>query len=173
MLERAGHNNLSTLLDYYENIGWISENVSRRMLELARAEKRYKGTSWTLSAKEHRVSMLFIKKLMGEKIDDPLLKDQGERKAEPVYLKKGEMRPRAGYMEAQRRESDRMKVLIHRREVTIKNLERELEDKDLEVRRLEKKITSLEDRIAKYSTEDRKNKIYRKVLGENIKLRKG
>jgi archaellum component FlaD/FlaE len=28
MLERVGHNNLPMLLDYYENLGWISMDVS-------------------------------------------------------------------------------------------------------------------------------------------------
>src|SRR3972149_7782317 len=73
LLERVGHNNLPKLLDYYKNIGWISDSAVSRMLELSYAEKRFKGTSWTLSAEEQRISRLFIEKLNGREIEDSLL----------------------------------------------------------------------------------------------------
>lgn len=172
MLERVGHNNLPRLLDYYEGIGWISENVSNRLLELADEEKRYIGPSWTLSAEEHRKSMLFIEKISGKEIDDSLLiSAPGRASLEPADAEK--IRPRAGYLEAYSRRKGELEVTIQRREVTIKNLEQELEKKDAEMGKLKEKTQELEGQLAGCRMEVKKNLIYREILEENIRLKKG
>lgn len=167
MLERVGHGNLAGLLEYYVSLGWISRSVPKRLLELARREKHQKGTSWTLSAREHRISMLFIEKLMGRHVDDSLLPISGKRKAELIPAGH-----RAKHLEEKLREFEKMKFMVHRREVTIKNLEQGLEDRDTEIVMLKEKLNEVEEQLKESLMEEKKNKIYREVLEENIRLKK-
>lgn len=158
MLEKVGSNNLPYLLDYYENIGWISRKVTDRLLELSKNEKCYTASSWKLSPEEHRRSLLFIKKLMGKPVDDTLL------------LTKTEI-PRR-YTEAQHLENEKKNFEIQRREVTIKNLEQELEKKNKEIHKLNENIHKLEEQLDKCRTQLKKNQMYRSILKENLRLRK-
>lgn len=171
MLERVGHNNLPQLLDYYISIGWISEDVANRLLELADREKRYKGTSWTLSAEEHRMSLLFIEKIMGREIDNSLLNFPRPGRASLEAVKN--TRPREGYLEAHRNEKENLEFIIHRNMVTIKNLEQELEDRDARIDELRKSVCELEEQLDGCRKELKKNNIYRKIFEENIRLKKG
>ncbi len=172
MLERVGHNNLPQLLEYYESIGWISIDVTDRLLSLAENEKiRYKGPTWTLSPQEHRTSMLFIEKLQGRQVDIPTtcLFSPARANPEPDGMS---VKPRESYLEAHRMEKIDMEFTIQRREVTIKNLERELEKKDLELIKLKERIEELEILYQESQTELGKHRMYREILEENIRLRR-
>ncbi len=169
ILERVGHNNLPRLFDYYKSIGWISVPVANRLLALAQHEKRYNGTSWTLSADEHRISMLFIEKLKGRRVDDSLLSVPQHDKGRPDLQKKIETRPVERMHPVEKK---KMEFVIHRREVTIENLEQELEDKEVEISGLQERILELEIELDECQKEVMRNRIYREILDQNIRLRK-
>ncbi|VVB89866.1 Archaeal flagella protein [uncultured archaeon] len=171
MLERVGHNNLSQLLDYYESLGWINKNFSERLIDLAEAEEqRYAGPSWTLSAEEHRISMIFIEKLRGKSVKIPPISIivPLRAKTELVIITP----PRESYLEAHRIEKNELELAVHRREVTIKNLEEELIKKDIEIGKHKETIRELEYQLNEYKEEDNKNRIYRGILEENVRLKK-
>ncbi len=171
MLERVGHNNLPRLLDHYENLGWISMEVSDKLVELAEIQKqRYVGPSWTLSAEEHRISMLFIEKLQGKPVDISLLSPTAPVKGKPQQAERATHRE--GYIESHRLEKNELEFTVQRREVTIRNLEAELEKKDLEISKFKETIQELEYQLNEKQDEIKKNRIYRGILEENIRLRK-
>jgi predicted RNase H-like nuclease (RuvC/YqgF family) len=169
LLERVGHNNLLRLLNYYKSIGWISDPVADRLLELASIEKRYKGISWTLSAQEQRISRLYIEKLEGRAIEDSLLQVQLPGKARPDVEKKIEIRP-AEYMHPV--EKKKMEFNIHRREVTISNLEKELDEKYTQIEKLNVRIHELENELLESNKELMRNKIYMELMDQNIRIKK-
>ena len=169
LLERVGHNNLPKLLNYYTSIGWISESASIRLLEMANLEKRYKGASWTLSAEEQRISRFFIEKLKGEDIEDSLLNVHIPGKAKPDIEKKMEIRQPERIHPVEKKN---MEISIHRREVTINNLEQELEEKYAEIDNLKEKIRELETAFEENRKELRKNNMYRDLMDQNIRLKK-
>ena len=170
MLERVGHNNLPTLLDHYENLGWISMDVSDRLMELADAEEqRYVGPSWTLSAEEHRISMMFIEKLQGKQVERSLLSVGAIPRAKPEdeILTK----PREGYIEAHRIEREELEQAVARRDVTIRNLEQELEKKEGEIKGLNERIDGMGLELEDCMDEIRKNRVYKGILEENIRVK--
>ena len=170
MLERVGHNNLPLLLDHYEDIGWISSNVSDKLIELAESQKqRYVGPSWTLSAEEHRVSMLFIEKLQGKPDEISVLSTIAPKKAKLQQIERAA--PREGYIESHRLEKEDLEFAVQRREVTIRNLEVELEKKDAEIRKLKEIMQELEYQLNETRDEVKNQRIYRGVLEENIRLK--
>jgi signal recognition particle GTPase len=171
MLERVGHNNLPLLLDHYEDIGWISTNVSDKLIELAESQKqRYVGPSWTLSAEEHRVSMLFIEKLQGRPVEISVLSTIAPKKAKLQQIERAA--PREGYIESHRLEKDELEFAVQRREVTIRNLEAELEKKDVEISKLKEIMQELEYQLNESRDEVKNHRIYRGILEENIRLKK-
>jgi archaellum component FlaD/FlaE len=169
LLERVGHNNLLRLLNYYKGIGWISDPVEQRLLELANAEKRFKGDSWTLSAEEQRISRLYIEKLEGRAIEDSLLHVRLPGKAKPEIEKNIETRP-AEYMHPV--EKKKMEFNIHRREVTIGNLEKELDIKYAEIEKQNTRIHELENELLERNKELMRNKIYMEIMGQNTRIKK-
>jgi archaellum component FlaD/FlaE len=169
LLERVGHNNLPRLLNYYKSIGWISDLVAQRLLELASIEKRYKGISWTLSVQEQRISRLYIEKLKGHVIEESLLQVQFPGKARPDLEKKIEIRP-SEYMHPI--EKKKMEFNIHRREVTISNLEKELDTKYAEIEKQNVRIRELENELLESNKELMRNKIYMEIMDQNIRIKK-
>jgi len=169
LLERVGHNNLPRLLNYYKSIGWINDPVADRLLELASIEKRYKGVSWTLSAQEQRISRLYIEKLKGLAIEDPLLQVPFPGKARPDVENKIEIRY-ADYMHPV--EKKKMEFNIHRREVTISNLEKELDEKYTQIEKLNVRIGELEAQLLESNKELMRNKIYMELMDQNIRIKK-
>jgi len=169
LLERVGHNNLPRLLNYYKSIGWISDPVAQRLLELASIEKRFKGVSWTLSAQEQRISRLYIEKLKGHIIEESLLQIPFPGKARPDMEKKVEIRP-AQYLHPV--EKKKMEFNIHRREVTISNLEKELDEKYTEIEALNERIRELEAQLLESNKELMRNKIYMEIMDQNIRIKK-
>jgi len=169
LLERVGHNNLPSLLNYYKSIGWISDSVAQRLLAFANIEKRYKGVSWTLSAQEQRISRLYIEKLKGNVIEESCLQESFPGKARPDVEKKIEIRP-PEYMHPV--EKKKMEFNIHRREVTISNLEKELEEKYEEIETLNRRIFELETELLERNKELMRNKIYMEIMDQNIRIKK-
>ncbi len=170
MLERVGHNNLPLLLDHYEDIGWISSNVSDKLIELAESQKqRYVGPSWTLSAEEHRISMLFIEKLQGKPVEISVLSTIAPIKAKLQQIERET--PREGYIESNRLEKEDLQFAVQRREVTIRNLEVELEKKEVEINKLKENIQELEYHLNETRDEVKHHRIYRGVLEENMRLK--
>ncbi len=167
LLERVGHNNLPRLLKYYIQIGWISDQAAERLLEIANLEKRYKGPSWTLSAEEQRISRLFIEKLSGKDIDDYLLTVPVPEKAR-VIKKKIEIRPLENMHPIEKK---KMEMKLHRSEVTIINLEQELEEKYSEIQKLKERVHELETELEKKEEEIMRHDIFRNILDDNITLR--
>jgi uncharacterized protein (DUF3084 family) len=171
MLERVGHNNLPILLDHYEDLGWISMNVSDKLIELAESQKQpYEGASWTLSAEEHRTSMLFIEKLQGKPVEISVLSTLAPKKEKTQQIER--VAPREGYIESHRLEKEELEFAVQRREVTIRNLESELEKKDIEINKLKEIIQELEYQLNESMDEVKKLRIYRGILEENITLKK-
>jgi len=171
MLERVGHNNLPILLDHYEELGWISMNVSDKLIELAESqEQRYDGPSWMLSAEEHRTSMLFIEKLRGKHVEISVLSALAPKKASLQQIER--VAPREGYIESHRLEKEELEFAVQRREVTIWNLEAELEKNEGEISKLKEIIQELEYHLNESMDEVKKLTIYRGILEENIRLKK-
>jgi predicted RNase H-like nuclease (RuvC/YqgF family) len=171
MLERVGHNNLPLLLYHYEDIGWISKNVTVKLIERAESQKqRYVGPSWTLSAEEHRISMHFIEKLQGKNVEIPVISAHDQIKEKPQQIER--TAPREGYLESHRIEKEELDIAVHRRDVTIRNLEAELEKKDVEISKLKEIMQELEYKLNESMDEVKKLRIYRGVLEENINLKK-
>ncbi|MEA1944878.1 MAG: FlaD/FlaE family flagellar protein [Euryarchaeota archaeon] len=71
LLELVGPNNLPSILDYYVEIGWISENARLELLAYASGmEDPYEEKiNWKLSTEDHLKVLWFIEQLCGYKID--------------------------------------------------------------------------------------------------------
>lgn len=70
LMEKVGRNNLVDVLDYYVEIGWISEEVSTKMLTYADGIDYYvEKPTWKLLPEDHTKSLMFIEQLRGNKID--------------------------------------------------------------------------------------------------------
>lgn len=169
LLERVGHNNLLRLLNYYKSIGWISDPVAQRLLELANIEKRYKGVSWTLSAQEQQISRLYIEKLKGNIIEESLIQAPFPGKARPYVERRVEIRP-ADYMHPV--EKKKMEFNIHRRDIIISNLEKELDEKCAQIETLNFRIRELENELLESNKELMRNKIYMEIMDQNIRIKK-
>ncbi len=73
LMEKVGRNNLSDVLEYYIEIGWISEEVSSKMMAYADGIDYYvEKPVWKLLPEDHVRSLLFIEQLRGRKIDKNL-----------------------------------------------------------------------------------------------------
>ncbi|MFH1470935.1 MAG: FlaD/FlaE family flagellar protein [Candidatus Micrarchaeota archaeon] len=74
LLETVGHQNIPEVLDYYVDIGWISEKVTMKLLAYASGMVAPRGRSKEkLSTKDHLRSLLFIEKLRGRDFDQSKL----------------------------------------------------------------------------------------------------
>ncbi|MDD5474573.1 MAG: FlaD/FlaE family flagellar protein [Candidatus Methanoperedens sp.] len=74
LMEKAGRNNLIDILEYYIEIGWISDDVSSKMIDMANGIDYYvERPTWKLLPEDHTKSLLFIEQLRGKKVDKNLL----------------------------------------------------------------------------------------------------
>ncbi len=74
LLETVGHQNLPEVLDYYVDIGWISEKVTMKLLAYSSGMVAPRGRAKEkLSTKDHLRSLLFIEKLRGKDFDQSQL----------------------------------------------------------------------------------------------------
>jgi flagellar protein FlaD len=73
LMEKVGRNNLFDVLEYYMEIGWISEDVISKMMAYASGIDYFvERPSWKLLPEDHTKSLLFIEQLRGRKIDKML-----------------------------------------------------------------------------------------------------
>jgi flagellar protein FlaD len=84
LLEKVGRNNLSEVLEYYIDIGWISEEVCEKMIAYANGIDYYvERPTWKLLPDDHTKSLMFIEQLKGRKLDKSML-SKLERDVEKV-----------------------------------------------------------------------------------------
>lgn len=77
LIDKCGRDNLSNILDYYVDIGWISQDAKISLIEYSHgiADERKKGEQTTikktndLTSKDHIQSLVFIQKLKGKQLD--------------------------------------------------------------------------------------------------------
>ena len=73
LMEKVGRNNLFDVLEYYMEIGWISEDVGSKMMAYASGIDYFvERPSWKLLPEDHTKSLLFIEQLRGRKVDKML-----------------------------------------------------------------------------------------------------
>jgi flagellar protein FlaD len=76
LIDRCGRPNLSNILDYYVDIGWLSEDAKINLIDYSQGikeekkggEPAKKGVT-DLPSKDHIQSLIFIQKLKGRKLD--------------------------------------------------------------------------------------------------------
>jgi flagellar protein FlaD len=71
LIDRCGRPNLPEVLDYYVDIGWISEDAKINIMDYSNGitEEITKSGTTELQAKDHIQSLLFIQKIKGKQID--------------------------------------------------------------------------------------------------------
>jgi len=71
LIDRCGRPNLPGILDYYVDIGWISEEAKINIMDYSNGitEEITKTGTTELQAKDHIQSLLFIQKIKGKQID--------------------------------------------------------------------------------------------------------
>ncbi len=91
LMEKVGRNNIVDVLEYYVEIGWISEEVSSKIIDYANGIDYYvERPTWKLLPEDHTRSLFFIEQLRGHKIDKNSLakleRDVGKivRSSEPL-----------------------------------------------------------------------------------------
>ncbi len=80
LIERVGYSGLEDVLDYYVEIGWISEDVMFEILRHAKGIKLYhENSDWRpagfMNVHDHLMSLLFIEALKTGKMNKELLQD--------------------------------------------------------------------------------------------------
>ena len=78
LIERVGYDGLEDVLDYYVDVGWISEEVMFTVLRYAKGIKLYhENSDWRpigfMSVKDHMTSLMFIEALRTGKLDKNIL----------------------------------------------------------------------------------------------------
>ncbi|UCD13090.1 MAG: hypothetical protein JSW60_05895 [Thermoplasmatales archaeon] len=78
LVDKVGKDNLSNVLDYYVDIGWISDKIVTNLIEYSEGvteEKKHKETAEKkeLQANDHIQSLLFIQRLKGGQPDNYFL----------------------------------------------------------------------------------------------------
>ena len=70
LMELVGRNNLPDILSYYEDLGWITEDVRVELLHYAEGIDFYmEKPDWKLTPDDHVKSIWFIESLAGMKVD--------------------------------------------------------------------------------------------------------
>ncbi|MBU0496980.1 MAG: hypothetical protein KKC68_09410 [Candidatus Thermoplasmatota archaeon] len=77
LVDKIGKNQLSDILSYYVDIGWISDDVRLDMLDYAKGiieestkEGTKKPSTISLSTRDHIQSLLYIQKLKDQQLDE-------------------------------------------------------------------------------------------------------
>jgi len=70
LMELVGRNNLSEILSYYEDLGWLTEEVKMELINYAEGIDFYmEKPDWKLTPDDHVKSIWFIENLAGMKVD--------------------------------------------------------------------------------------------------------
>ncbi|ADT84182.1 FlaD/FlaE family flagellar protein [Thermococcus barophilus] len=88
LIDRVGMQNLENILEFYYEIGWISENVLNTLLKYANGTKpHHREPNWRpedkLTIQDHLISLLFIERLRGVRITREIL-DSIEREMKVI-----------------------------------------------------------------------------------------
>ncbi|WP_461866134.1 FlaD/FlaE family flagellar protein [Thermococcus sp.] len=88
LIDRVGMQNLEQVLEFYYEIGWISEDVLNTMLKYANGTKpHHREPNWRpedkLTIQDHLISLLFIERLRGVRITREVL-DSIEREMKVI-----------------------------------------------------------------------------------------
>ena len=76
LVDKTGKSQLTEILTYYVDIGWISDDVRLDMIDYAKGitdiipKEGSKKSSYQLTTKDHIQSLLFIQKLKGQQLDE-------------------------------------------------------------------------------------------------------
>lgn len=70
LIDRVGKDNISNVLNYYVDIGWISDDVKSRLLEYCEGITEESKERKKLVAQDHIQSFLYIQRLKGVNIDE-------------------------------------------------------------------------------------------------------
>jgi len=78
LIDKVGISNLPDVLEFYNEMGWISEEALITLVKYARGTKPFhEDVDWKpdekLTARDHMLSLLFIEKLRGKKVSRDLL----------------------------------------------------------------------------------------------------
>ena len=79
LVDKCGHTHLSDVLDYYVDIGWLSEDAKINLIDYSQGINEEEKNTETfkelsnLPARDHIQSLLFIQKLKGIKLDKHFL----------------------------------------------------------------------------------------------------
>ncbi len=78
LVEKVGITNLPDVLEFYVELGWISDEVFTKLIKYARGTKPFhEEVDWKpeekLTARDHMLSLLFIERLRGRRISRDLL----------------------------------------------------------------------------------------------------
>ncbi|ABO36033.1 flagella protein [Methanococcus maripaludis C5] len=75
--ERVGQPNIGDILEFYYNLGWLSDNAISGLLKFSKGIKidddDIASPSGKLTIADHLVSLLFIERLNGKKISSEVL----------------------------------------------------------------------------------------------------
>ena len=72
LIDKCGRDNLTNILDYYVDIGWISQDAKMYLIDYSQGIKGEITTDkkiTDLPSKEHIQSFIFIQKLKGRQFD--------------------------------------------------------------------------------------------------------
>ncbi len=70
LMELVGRNNLSEILSYYEELGWINDDVRIELIRYAEGIDYYiEKSDWKLTPDDHVKSIWFVEKLAGARVD--------------------------------------------------------------------------------------------------------
>ncbi len=88
LIEKVGTSNLQDVLEYYYEIGWISESVLTKLEKYSKGVKPFHDEpdwrpSEKLSTKGHIMSLLYIERLKGNDVGKELL-DKLEREVKKI-----------------------------------------------------------------------------------------
>lgn len=78
IVDKAGTNNLPDVLEFYCDMGWISDDVLTKLLKYAKGIKPFfMDDDWKpeekLSAKDHLLSLMFLERIKGNRVSRDLL----------------------------------------------------------------------------------------------------
>ncbi len=88
LMDRVGRQNLDRVLEFYYEIGWISDEVMNTLLKYAEGVKPHpREPEWKpeekLTIRDHLISLLFIERLRGTKVSRDII-DQVDREVKTI-----------------------------------------------------------------------------------------
>ncbi|MBP2143255.1 flagellar protein FlaE [Methanococcus voltae] len=77
LCERVGHSNVPDVLEFYYNLGWVSDKAIAKLLKFSKGigldDDDIETSVGKLTIADHLVSLLFIERLNGKKVSSEAL----------------------------------------------------------------------------------------------------